>query len=218
MKYCKLKSVLFLSKNFIIGKFLIKKIEDYIFDKENNIVTRGDVKKGKLQISKGQSYENATYYQGVNIRYLKSLFQGLKIYGDDFRFVDVGCGKGRACFYAAKYYKKVTGLDFSSELIENARINFNNCKNKKYNIDFKNADAVNYILPDEACIVYLFNPFNKIIFEKFIENNYNNFKKNKSILALINSDFINEDKNYGFEKLYTNTEHPVKISIYRLQT
>lgn len=42
----------------------------------------------------------------------------------------------------------------------------------------------------------MFNPFDGVIMKKFIENNYNNLVKNKSVIAYSNYNYLDIIKNY----------------------
>ena len=128
-------------------------------------------------------------------------------------FIDIGCGKGKQCIYAKKYFNinSIVGIDFSKELIDIANQNLSNLNYK--NINFFVADAIEWKLPDEYCIVFLYNPFNEVILEKFILNNFNHFKDHKSIVCYANDMHRKILTNFGFETTYRDHEHN---SIYKL--
>ena len=84
---------------------------------------------------------------------------------------------------------------------------------KKQNIEFNFADAVHLKLPEDHCIVFLYNQFNEIILEKFILNNLNNFEKHGSILCYANDIHRKVLIKFGFETIYRDHEHN---SIHRL--
>lgn len=102
-------------------------------------------------------------------------------------------------------------LIFLKALIDIANQNLLNVKYT--NIEFNVADAVNFKLPGEHCMVFLYNPFNEIILEKFIINNTNNFIKYGSLICYANDIHRKILTNFGFETIYRDHEHN---SIYRL--
>ena len=59
-----------------------------------------------------------------------------------------------------------------------------------------NADASEYILDDKSYFLFMFNPFDGFIMKKFIENNYNNLVKNKSVIAYSNYNQLDIIKSY----------------------
>ena len=132
-------------------------------------------------------------------------------------FIDIGCGKGKPCIYAKKYFKfkQIIGIDFSKPLIDTAN---KNLKNTQYtNIVFTVADGVEWKLPDEFCVVFLHNPFNGIILEKFIVNNLNNFRIYNSIVVYaydLEKDVL---LNLGFETLYRNWKYSIYMFKSNLQ-
>ena len=59
-----------------------------------------------------------------------------------------------------------------------------------------NADASEHILDDKSFFLFMFNPFDAFIMEKFILNNLNNLIKNKSVIAYSNYNQLDIIKNY----------------------
>lgn len=128
-------------------------------------------------------------------------------------FIDVGCGKGKQCIYAKKYFKfeKVIGIDFSNELIDIANRNLSNIKYK--NVELFVADAVDWKLPNEYCFIFIYNPFNEVILNKFILNNIDNFKNNGSVVCYANDLYRKVFADFGFETIYRDHE---SNSIYKI--
>jgi len=171
----------------IINDFIVRPIASYKFDKTYNISTSGEIEREFLDAQNKNSLHHATYYQAVPMEYLNILFDLLP---DDFtqaHFVDVGCGKGRACFYACQTYQRVTGIDFSPSLITDAQKNLQTFSGAvKGEIKFELRDASLYDLPDEPLLVYLYNPFDEYILRKFLIRNMEHFSKHKSRIAYVN--------------------------------
>lgn len=109
--------------------------------------------------------------------------------GHPNHFVDIGCGVGRACFFAAYFghFSNVTGIDFDAELIELAKKNDSKFDNvNSVAVDFQIGDAREYRLPDEECVVFLYNPFDGSVLYQFLENNRANFQKKGSVIVYVN--------------------------------
>ena len=178
-------------------------IENFFFKKKYSLDFDGLIPCSKLIIESDFSQKNATAYEAYGNHYFKSLLRhAMSIEKQPKYFIDVGCGKGKQCIYAKKYFnfEQVIGIDFSKELIEVAN---NNLSKLNYNnIDVFVADALEWKLPDEYCLIFLYNPFNEIILEKFISNNINNFKNFGSIVCYANDLYKKPLRDFGFEILY----------------
>ncbi|WP_161603800.1 class I SAM-dependent methyltransferase [Noviherbaspirillum massiliense] len=176
----------------------------YWFDKKNHINTRSNVTRSLLDPINIHSLLHSTYYQPVPLSYLETLFSNLDE-PPDTCFVDIGCGKGLACFYAAQRFKRVVGIDFSEKLIEQARQNNKSFVNSNgSSISFELRDARIYRLPEMASIVYLYNPFDHHILRDFLRANINHFVKHQSRIAYINDVCRDVLLEFGFQQDYRN--------------
>ncbi len=88
-------------------------------------------------------------------------------------FIDLGSGKGRVVYQAARYpFGRVVGVELSDELTAVARGNIERkrqtlrCKD----IQFVTADITAFPLPDDATVVYMFNPVGGDLFDRAIDN------------------------------------------------
>jgi hypothetical protein len=89
---------------------------------------------------------------------------------------------------AAHYgFKNITGVDFAKELCIAAEKNINKIKpqfpDTTFNIYCK--DISNYTIKPGDKAFFLFNPFNKEIMEKFVENIDRSVKEHKRIIYFI---------------------------------
>jgi SAM-dependent methyltransferase len=198
-----------------ISKF----IRGYIFDKCYHIKTSGDVEISDLVLSSPKnSLKGAHKYQPIALSHLDKIFNFLKD-KHNFHFIDIGCGKGRVCFYAALHDKKITGIDFSESLINLANANLKKFSNpNQAEINFYVADARSYLLPDEKCMVFLFNPFNDIILKDFLEINKNHFLKYNSEIIYHNDVYKNVFDDMGFKTNLRCSIKPVFCSFYSYST
>jgi 16S rRNA G966 N2-methylase RsmD len=84
-------------------------------------------------------------------------------------FVDFGSGKGSAIIHAREIgFKKSIGVEFAKELHEIAQSNIKKLKLKS--VESIYGDATLYKIPSNVSVIYLFNPFDKVVMQKFIEN------------------------------------------------
>ena len=198
-------------------KRLIFGFEDYLFEKKNGYEFGGIVFQKDLVVNYKDSQSHATAYHAVWCRNLRELFSESSRAGYAFEnFDDLGSGMGKACFYAAsrKTFKNIIGVEFSTPLIDIA--NKNRLKKKLPNISFINADAAEFILPDQDNLIFMFNPFDAVILEKFISKNMEHFNNRNSIIAYAND--VQRDclVKLGFKIIFRNTLR--KISLYQHQS
>lgn len=196
---------------------LLRKIyalEDFIFENYYRFNFSGNITATDL-VTSYESKKNAFEYRPVFIGTLRKLFSEVaKLNCKYHNFIDIGSGKGKACFYALKkqLFKKVIGVEFSKELVDIAN------ENQKIigvtDIDFLNVDASAYILPDEPSFIFLFNPFDQTVLERFLQNNINHFNAQNSVVAYANDVHRTVLTKMGFETIFRNQSR--KISIYRM--
>jgi SAM-dependent methyltransferase len=187
-------------------------VEDTLFEKRFGMELNQIVSKVELNTIY-PTKEHASPYMAVYTRNLRELFNEARKTGLNFEyFIDVGCGKGKPCFYAKiKFpHAKIIGIDFSNLLIEIANSN----KLKVFpndNITFINLDATEYKIPQATNLIFLFNPFDNIILEKFIRNNYDNFHTKKSIIAYANDIHKNTLTKMGFDTIFRNQSRKISL-------
>ncbi len=190
--------------------------EDVFFEWRSGLHFSGVIPHACLQTpSKYKEY--ATVYQAVWCRNLRKLILESRKSGFQARsFIDVGCGKGKACFYASRFgFEEVLGFDFDESLIEQARLNRARFRFESRNIHFFAADAAEWRL-DEASgqsLLFLFNPFTEPVMERFILNNFDLLKKTRSALAYANDVFGETLKAIGMRVIYRDEIR--KISLWR---
>lgn len=196
---------------------LLRKVysfEDYIFEKRLGIELSGYVSAANL-ITTFESKSHAFEYRPVYTRNLRELLkEALKIGYFFENFIDIGSGKGKACFYAdkKKIFNQVIGVEFSEPLIQIAEKN--KAKLNAKNVNFINYDAALYALPQQNNLVFMFNPFDAIILDKFISINIEHFKNNDTIIAYANDVNRRILIKYGFETIFRDQIR--QISLHQL--
>ena len=124
---------------------------------------------------KGIDITHATIYMPASYELLEEIFIQLnRSAGKPTRhFLDLGCGKGRAlCVAAHAGFNKVTGIDLSKELCEQAKENCSITKKMVPSLEFLiiNNDAFYFVIPDDVDCIFMFNPFDEIIMSGVLEN------------------------------------------------
>ena len=169
------------------------------FKKTNNIQT-DKIENKDLVKEKIKSLEHSTALNTAWLLNLKRLYDLTKKKLDikNYHFLDVGCGNGIPLIYAYKklQFKSYSGFDFVSNYVDISNKNISNSIGGGGGIIIFNADASEYILDDKSYFLFMFNPFDGFIMKKFIENNYNNLVKNKSVIAYSNYNQLDTIKNY----------------------
>jgi SAM-dependent methyltransferase len=156
---------------------------------------------------KGNNKKHAEIYQGTNYFLLENVLSYLQNIGANNSIVDYGCGKGRVLAVAAFYgFHKITGIEFSEELCNEAKKNIAPLQlqfpKKVFNIIHVN--AVDFKIEDEVNVFFFFNPFNEIVLSEVIDNILFSLKKNKRIIhvAYINPRYKQLFMNAGFTEVY----------------
>lgn len=121
-------------------------------------------------IKKSESKE-FFHYQGAGYIILFRIFKIIETYSK-YKFVDIGCGKGRAVFVAERSgFKSLTGFDLDEQLIEIAQKNLDEFyrRRKDSKINFLVANALDYNYESNPTVYFLFNPFNEEVLQKVLE-------------------------------------------------
>lgn len=162
----------------------------------------GIVNKEDLDFRRTGSFEHANAYQAVYCRNLRVLINEASKFGEYKCFVDIGAGKGKACFYAhyLNKFSSIIGVELSKQLIEIANKNLN--ISRAENVSFICCDAARFDLPQIKSIVFLFNPFDQVIMETFIRNNLETLRRNKSLIAYANNKHHDVLFDLGFSTVF----------------
>jgi SAM-dependent methyltransferase len=148
---------------------------DKQFDRRFGVDTAGTIPLSALDVP-DDKWEHGFAYQPTDPKYFKAIVGQLPICFEQFTFVDVGAGKGRVLLLAAEFaFAKILGIDISKRLLLIADQNIRKYLNYGVNVKCTNVrticcDAATFQIPYDPCVVYLFNPFEKEIMEKFLAN------------------------------------------------
>lgn len=124
-----------------------------------------------FQLAQG-NLQHATEYMPVNYLILELLLQNLPATAFAGRFLDIGCGKGRAlCVATHAGFTKLTGIDFAKELIDDAEKNIHQTKQLfplvQYNLLW--ADISTFDIEPDTSTFFLFNPFDEVLIKKTVD-------------------------------------------------
>jgi len=160
--------------------------EEEDFDRRFNIDTCYSEDEDRLQTNDSDIYFD---YDPVKVSTFTKAIQCLKIRYEDFTFIDIGSGKGRALLMATSYpFKEIIGIEmfpYFKEIAERNIVAFRNVEQKCFNIKIENFEATAYPLPQEKTVFFLFNPFNGEVLIKFLSNMKNSLSISPREIFLI---------------------------------
>lgn len=119
----------------------------------------------------GLRSDDRVWYDPSDWRALTKALRQLKPNGDDV-LIDIGSGKGRALLVAGEFeFARVIGLELSAEMnaVAEAAIARNRARLRPKEYALVTADVLEYELPDDVTIVYMYCPFVGDIFINFLD-------------------------------------------------
>jgi SAM-dependent methyltransferase len=125
----------------------------------------------KLKIINGDTGK-ASPYEAANYYLLEKLFTAFRKISNAGSLIDLGCGKGRVLVVAAYFgFTNITGIDFATELCEEASANMKKLYQKFPGVKWKviNDNVTSYNIAPGDSVFFLFNPFTEEIIKIFLE-------------------------------------------------
>ena len=136
---------------------------DANYDAANNVDTAGVLHLKKLSIAGSNRRFGTSYIATDPHEFARAVAALPVIRQEDFTFIDLGSGKGRALLLAAdRQFRSVIGVEFASELHEIAQANLRN----RPQVRLYCADVVEFEFPPEPLIVFMYNPFGPEVMTK----------------------------------------------------
>lgn len=157
---------------------------DRWFQRWHNIDVEGIIEQADYGPADLAALARATFYQPIPVRYLSMILRQSRAHSQSFtHFIDIGCGKGKACLYMGLKgsFERITGIEFAPRLANIARANLQRAHVKRSQI--LEMDARDYRLPAMPSLVFLFNPFDALALDHFIKANLTHFQKHRSLIA-----------------------------------
>ncbi|OZV70062.1 SAM-dependent methyltransferase [Winogradskyella aurantia] len=154
------------------SKAVYSNIYEHYFDWKYGIDTKTWVSHKDL-IAENDLAKHSGQYQPNCALVVKKVLRKLQLPKDQ-TFIDIGSGKGRIIILAAKYgFKTIKGIELSSNLSSIAESNIETFITKTGNparIQIINKDATKHKFDVMDSVIFMYNPFNGIVFEKVIDN------------------------------------------------
>jgi SAM-dependent methyltransferase len=150
-----------------------KAVKDRMFDALHGVDTGGVVELSDLSVDTGNRRFGVDYI-GVDPDEFHSAMSALDIVHEDFVFVDLGSGKGRALLLAAEYrFRRTVGVEFAPELHRAAESNLARharLGQRRCSFELHCIDAADFPLPGEPLVVFLYNPFGLQVMRQVARN------------------------------------------------
>lgn len=145
---------------------------DRLFDDKYDIDTRGITQLEQLQITSRNRMYGVAHIASDPGEFSEAL-ASLQIEHEDFIFIDLGSGKGRALLLALHFpFRRIIGVEFALELDRIAQANLIRVGASGIDVNrigLVHADATEFELPPEPSVIYLYNPFNDAVMNGVIE-------------------------------------------------
>lgn len=113
-------------------------------------------------------------YQPIDPDQFHDMIGTLGIELEEFTFIDLGSGKGRALLLASNYpFRSIIGVEILPELHAIAQRNFTTYSSPSQKCTRLHSwcgDARDFVFPDEPLLIYLFNPFFEPVLARVLDN------------------------------------------------
>ena len=166
--------------------------ENTEFDAKAGTDTAGPEELAKYDISI-EERKFAVRYEPVTEAGFRSIIECLVPEPRDYRFVDIGSGKGKALVLAATYpFKEVVGVEFEKRLHDIAKTNIatatENLDLQCANVRSIHADARKFDAYSNNTVLFVFNPFVGPTMEQYVRTLTAKIQQNghEIILAYLN--------------------------------
>jgi hypothetical protein len=147
---------------------------DEAFDRRYGVNTGGVIPLSNLNLE-GESWVFGALYQAVSASVdFGEIFQELAVRCEEFTFIDLGSGKGRAVLLASSLpFKKIVGIELSDELNRIAEDNIRRWPDgarRCRQIELVWMDAGGYRFSEGPFVLYMYNPFERPVMERVVAN------------------------------------------------
>jgi hypothetical protein len=154
---------------------------DSTFDEIWNVQTDGDHDLSELQIVDRTNYLWGNRYQPTVPATFDAMVRSHPLPYEQCIFIDCGSGKGRVLLLASEFpFQRVIGVEFASDLNQVAQHNINtynsptqSCKQ----IETVCADATTFPFPPVPTVLFMANPFEGHVMEKFLKHVENSLRE-----------------------------------------
>jgi predicted RNA methylase len=189
------------------------------FDRRYGVDTAGIIALSTLDIE-DENWQYGIGYEPTDPEHFTALVSELSIRFEEFTFIDLGSGKGRALLLASEFpFRRILGVEISSQLHEIAEKNIRAYRNDSMKctaVQSICSDATKFRIPDEPTVFYFFNPFQEPIMARVISNIEESLRTNPRVIYTLykapllgslfdRANFLRKVKTDRGFAIYTNT-------------
>jgi SAM-dependent methyltransferase len=142
------------------------------FDKRHNVRTCQQWDPAWVAQIASPNWKHGIGYEPVPVVDAAKILAGLNIRHEEFVFVDIGAGKGRAVLMAAEYpFKRIVGVEYSSALTDVLKANISSYRNpnqKCFELEGLHQDATTYAIPLDKVVMFFHHPFESVVFQQIL--------------------------------------------------
>ena len=163
----------------------------YRVDTSHPVAIKEDGMVGPGYIDNSDIYPNSIGFQNATLHELNEINNFLREEPGigSYKFIDIGSGKGRVILYNMSQkapYGSYMGIEIDQRLHRVAELNMMSTNielNKE--IVLVNQDILDYSIPYEPCVYFLFHPFSSEVYNKFIEKNIEIINQTNSYIVFV---------------------------------
>jgi SAM-dependent methyltransferase len=183
------------------------------FDLENGVKTSGLIPGRHLKTGHRHDRHSTAYFGVAPSVFFSLLIRWQRTHPaapiEDFTFIDVGAGMGRAMLLASELpFRRVIGIELNPALAHTARRNISRWRSagRVHALTrLVQRDAVEFAFPSAPCLLFLFNPFGAPVLRRLLNNVSASLSRRPGQLDLI---YVNNEqetvleKQPGFKRLF----------------
>jgi SAM-dependent methyltransferase len=155
------------------ARFELCSMFERTWDRTHHVDTSGQIDLVNLEVV-GENRSRGNSFRSTSPRTFRFLAEIFPTDRSKYTFIDVGCGKGRVVLLASQLgFNQVIGLEFSPWVAEVAKKNIRTFRGNRARLDSCSivvTDALEYQLPNEPLVIYLYTPFHPDLLERFFDN------------------------------------------------
>lgn len=182
------------------------------FDLQHGTDTGGFIGWENLQSGALANAYNTVYY-AITPSTLAQCLSHLPFQLDNFTFIDLGCGKGRAVMVAAEFpFLHLTGVELTPDLSRIAQANIATNPAWSNRISIVNQDAVDFAFPDTPLVIFLYHPFFAPVLRRVLASLERQLRRNPRetyILYADNPRFTDVLQDFPFLRELSETPYPL---------
>ncbi len=157
-----------------VCRTVVEFFQDRWFDLSRNVRTSGNISLRQAGLA-AEEFPDSEWYMPARPAHIRKALRDASIKDvSNFSYVDLGSGKGRTLLIAAELpFRRVIGVELSRTLHQEACANigrFRFWKQRCTAIESLQADAKDFIFPQDDLLVYLFNPFGRDTMARVLGN------------------------------------------------